>query len=96
MKLKFMKLFFSCFLAIYISAHTLFSKDVLQEYSIKTKGVTIGALVWGLSIAENKYQTSIELKNKGVLSIFYQFSGSYAATGTIKKNSFFPTKYVQS
>ena len=91
-----MKLFFSFFLVVFISTQTLLSREILKEYSIQTKGVTIGSLTWVLKITENKYQISVNLKNKGLLSRFYRFSGSYEALGIIKKNRLFPTKYVQN
>ena len=91
-----MKLFFSCFLVFFISTQTLLSREILKEYSIQTKGVTIGSLTWILKITENKYQISVNLKNKGLLSRFYRFSGSYEALGIVKKNRLFPTSYVQN
>ena len=91
-----MKLFFNCFLIVFISTQALLAKDVSGDYTIKTKGVSIGILSWKLNISENKYKTSIELKNKGFLSGFYKFSGSYSARGKILKNNFFPEKYIQS
>ena len=91
-----MKLFFSFFLVVFISTQTLLSREILKEYSIQTKGVTIGSLTWVLKITENKYQISVNLKNKGLLSRFYRFSGSYEALGIIKKNRLFPTRYVQN
>ena len=95
MILRFMKLFFSFFLVFFLSTQALLSMDILGEYSIKTKGVTIGSLTWNLSITKNDYKTSIELKNKGVFSRFYTFRGNYTAFGKIYKNKFFPTKYIQ-
>ena len=91
-----MKLFFSFFLVVFISTQTLLSREILKEYSIQTKGVTIGGLTWVLKITENKYQISVNLKNKGLLSRFYRFSGSYEALGIVKKNRLFPTSYVQN
>ena len=91
-----MKLFFSFFLVVFISTQTLLSREILKEYSIQTKGVTIGSLTWVLKITENKYQISVNLKNKGLLSRFYRFSGSYEALGIVKKNRLFPTRYVQN
>ncbi len=96
MKLKSMKLFFSCFLVVFISTQTLFSKEIWHEYSIQTKGITIGSLTWSLKIAENKYEISVDLKNKGLFSGFYSFSGSYEAIGIVKENKLFPTRYIQN
>ena len=91
-----MKLFFSFFLIVFVSAQTSFSKEMWQEYSIQTKGITIGNLTWGLKITESKYQISVDLKSKGLLSRLYSFKGSYEAEGMVKKNKLFPTRYIQN
>ena len=91
-----MKLFFSCFLVVFISTQTLSTKEIWQEYSIRTKGITIGSLTWELKITENKYEISVDLKSKGLLSGFYSFNGSYEALGIVKKNKLFPTRYIQN
>ena len=91
-----MKLFFSCFLVVFISTQALLAKEIWQEYSIQTKGITIGSLTWGLKITENKYEISVDLKDKGFFSGFYSFSGNYEALGIVKKNKLFPTRYIQN
>jgi len=90
-----MKLLFSVLLFFLIVGQSLFAQDIKHKYLIKTKGITIGNLTWNLNIAENTYETFIELKNKGFLSKFYSFSGKYSAAGVIKEKIFFPTRYVQ-
>ena len=91
-----MKLFFSCFLVVFISTQALFAKEIWQEYSIQTKGITIGVLTWDLKITKNEYEISIDLKNRGLFSRFYSFNGRYEALGIIKENKLLPTKYIQN
>ena len=91
-----MKLIFNFLLFFTISTQALFAKDLRHKYSIKTKGITIGSLIWELSVDEKTYKTSVELKNKGFLSTFYSFSGKYLAIGKIHKKKIFPEKYIQN
>ena len=90
-----MKLLFSFFLFFLLSSQTLLARDISREYLIKTRGITIGSLIWRLSISEDAYKTSVELKDRGFLSKLYSFSGNYSAEGTINKKIFFPTRYIQ-
>jgi len=91
----FMKWCFSLFILLCCST-TLSSKDIHVEYFVKTKGITIGKLVWNLKITENYYETTIELKEKGFLSGLYDFRGSYATFGKIKNKLLIPSQYSQS
>jgi len=96
MKLMFMKLFFSLFLVLFLSTKVLVAENYNEAYSIKTKGLSIGLLDWSLEILDNKYKIRIYIKNKGVLSGLYKFSGLYESEGTISNSSFLALKYKQS
>ena len=90
-----MKCFFSITFLLFVFSQSLFCKDFNEQYIVKTNGLTIGVLVWELEITENYYKTSIELKNKGIISRFYEFNGNYVAIGKIIKNNLVPLKYTQ-
>ena len=89
-----MKLFFSIIFFFFLSL-PLFSKNFETQYQIKTKGITIGLLTWGLTIKDDAYLTSLYLKNKGFLSALYTFEGKYKAVGKIQNNFLFSKEYNQ-
>ena len=91
-----MKLFFNFFFILFFFSHPLFSKDLYAEYQIKTRGITIGNLVWELEITEDYYKTFVKLNDKGVLSGFYKFKGQYSALGKIQNTILMPMEYNQS
>ena len=66
-----------------------------ENYTVKTKGITIGNLDWQVKLEKDTYTTSINLKNKGPLSLVYKFKGYYEANGKIKKDILVPEKYIQ-
>ena len=89
-----MKLLFSL-VFLFISFETLEAKKVEENYTVKTKGITIGNLDWKVKLEKDTYATSINLKNKGPLSLVYKFKGYYEANGIIKKDILVPKKYIQ-
>ena len=89
-----MKLLFS-FVFLFISFESLEAKKFEESYTVKTKGITIGNLNWQVKIEKDTYTTTINLKNKGPLSLVYKFKGYYKASGVIKKNILVPRKYIQ-
>ena len=89
-----MKLFFSTFLFLILSK-SLFSNEFETQYQIKNRGITIGLLTWDLKIEKDYYETNINLKNMGILSKLYSFSGEYKAVGKIKNNFFISNEYNQ-
>jgi len=93
-QLMYMKLLFSLFF-LFISFESLGAKKIEENYTVKTKGITIGNLDWKVKLEKNTYATTINLKNKGPLSLVYKFKGYYEASGTIKKNILIPEKYIQ-
>ena len=89
-----MKLFFSLFFLIFINK-PLLSNDFEARYQIKTKGITLGFLTWGLKIKDELYKTSLELEGKGFLSVIYDFEGKYSSSGKIIDNFLIPNEYNQ-
>jgi len=91
-----MKLFFSLFLVFLLTTKVLVAENYNGVYSIKTKGLGIGLLDWNLEILDKKYKIKIYIKNKGVLSGIYKFSGLYESEGIISDSSLSALKYKQS
>ena len=89
-----MKLLFS-FIFLFIALESHGAKKVEENYTVKTKGITIGNLYWQVKLEKYTYTTSINLKNKGPLSLVYKFKGYYEASGIIKKNILISEKYIQ-
>ena len=92
--LIYMKLLFS-FIFLFIAFESHGAKKVGENYTVKTKGITIGNLDWQVKLEKDTYTTSINLKNKGPLSLVYKFNGYYEASGIIKKNILISEKYIQ-
>ena len=93
-QLMYMKLLFS-FIFLFISFESLGAKKVEEKYTVKTRGITIGDLDWKVKLEKDAYTTSINLENKGPLSLVYKFKGYYKASGIIKKDILVPEKYIQ-
>ncbi|MDC0037834.1 DUF3108 domain-containing protein, partial [Alphaproteobacteria bacterium] len=89
-----MKLLFS-FIFLFIIFESLEAKKIEENYTVKTKGITIGNLDWQVKLEKDIYTTSINLKNKGPLSLVYKFKGYYEASGIIKNDILVPKKYIQ-
>ena len=89
-----MKLLFS-FVFLFIMFEPLVAKELEENYTVKTKGITIGNLNWQVKLAKDTYITSINLKSKGPLSLVYKFKGFYEASGIIKKDILISEKYIQ-
>ena len=89
-----MKLLFS-FVFLFVAFQPLEAKEVEENYIVKTKGITIGNLYWHVKLEKNIYTTSINLKNKGPLSLIYKFKGYYEASGIIKNDILVPERYIQ-
>ena len=90
----YMKLLFS-FIFLFITFESLEAKKVRENYTVKTKGITIGNLDWQVKLEKDSYTTNINLKNKGPLSLVYKFKGYYEASGIIKKDILISKKYIQ-
>ena len=89
-----MKLLFS-FVFLFVAFQPLEAKEVEENYTVKTKGITIGSLYWHVKLEKNTYTTSINLSNKGPLSLIYKFKGYYEASGIIKNDILVPERYIQ-
>ena len=89
-----MKLLFS-FVFLFVSFVTLEAKEVEKNYTVKTKGITIGNLNWQVKLDKDTYTTSINLNSKGPLSLVYNFKGYYETSGIIQNDILIPNKYIQ-
>ena len=89
-----MKLLFS-FVFLFVSFVTLEAKEVEKNYTVKTKGITIGNLNWQVKLDKDTYTTSINLNSKGPLSLVYKFKGYYETSGIIQNDILVPSKYIQ-
>ena len=93
----FMKLYFSFFIFfVFFASSTLMSKEISAEYNVKTKGLSIGTLIWKIETNEQSYKTLIDLKHRGFITAFYKFKGDYVASGSIIGGSLYPKKYTQN
>ena len=89
-----MKLLFS-FVILFITLVSPEAKEVEKNYTVKTKGITIGNLNWQVKLNQDTYTTSINLKSKGPLSLVYKFKGYYETSGIIQNYILVPSKYIQ-
>ena len=93
----FMKLYFSFFIFfVFFASSTLMSKEISAEYNVKTKGLSIGTLIWKIETNEQSYKTLIDLKHRGFITAFYKFKGDYVANGSIIGGNLYPKKYTQN
>jgi hypothetical protein len=90
-----MKCSFSILLFL-LFAQPTFSEEYSKKYIVKTKGLTIGSLIWKLKIGRTKYESSINLENSGFLGSVYKFSGEYRVFGENKGGELLPTEYFQN
>ena len=89
-----MKLIFSIIFLL-LTPSLLLSNEIESKYTVKTKGVKLGELIWSLKITDNHYKTKIILKDKGLFSQIYGFDGVYTSEGNIKSGILIPVKYKQ-
>tara|TARA_Y100001970_G_C14198621_1_gene839693 strand:+ start:408 stop:1067 length:660 start_codon:yes stop_codon:yes gene_type:complete len=89
-----MKFFFKLIILIFLTNSCL-GQDFSANYTIKTKGLTIGQLYWEIKLFNEGYTTLIKLKNKGFISAFYKFEGKYQTKGRYLNKVFLPSEYNQ-
>ena len=65
------------------------------KYTVSTSGLKIGEFSWSLKIKEGEYNTKVTLKNSGLFSPIYKFTGQYVVSGIIEKNKFKTKEYKQ-
>ena len=94
MKSLFIKLFVVFTLTINVSAVSL-AKELEAFYNVGIGAINIGSLKWIINLEDNNYETSVFLKNKGVVSSIYKFSGEYFSEGSVFNGEFVPSKYKQ-
>ena len=63
------------------------------NYTVEVGEITIGKLDWKIDFDKSKYKTSLFLKNKGLFSGLYKFTGKYFSEGVIVNDQFISNKY---
>ena len=95
-----MKLFLisvSIFFTFILDSNTeSLAKKLESHYKIEFGAINLGSLNWTINIDESSYLTSMILKDKGVFSTLYSFSGKYSSEGKIINGEFVSLKYKQS
>ena len=94
MKFLFNKILILSFFFILFSFYA-FAENKKAEYVIEIGKIDIGKIYWTIDIVGNKYNTSINVENTGLLSGLYSFSGKYSASGNINDGAFISSKYAQ-
>ncbi len=87
--------FFLSFLLFFNFSKNLLAKDLEALYKVELGTINIGSLKWTINIEDDNYKAAMFLKNKGLLSGLYSFSGEYLSEGEIVKGEFFPSMYKQ-
>ena len=72
------------------------AKKIESHYKVEFGAINLGSLNWTINIDESSYLTSIALKDKGVFSALYNFSGKYSSEGKIINGEFVSLMYKQS
>jgi len=94
-----MKLFpikhFLFFLLLLIFSNNVCAKKIEAVYLIELGAINLGVLKWQIEIKDNKYNSEMLLRDRGLLSGLYRFSGTYISYGKFIKNSFVSQKYDQ-
>ena len=83
------------FLLIISFSGKSFSEEFKAIYKIEFGSINIGSLEWIINIEADNFKTNMLLKDRGMLSGLYDFSGEYASEGKIFQNKFFSSKYYQ-
>ncbi len=82
-------------LVIFLMAKVVYANKIDVDYSVSVGGIKIGEFAWYLNINKDEYYSEINLKNSGILSSLYKFSGKYTCSGLIKDNKFLSKDYKQ-
>ena len=69
--------------------------EVQNIYKIEFGSIDIGTMIWTLNNDQEKYISKIILKDRGLLSVLYRFSGEYLSVGYLEKNKFISSSYSQ-
>ena len=93
-RLSYMKLILNSFcIWVFFVCAPVFAENIHKQYIVKTSGIKIGKLDWKIEMSEADYVNEISLKSEGVLSMLYQFNGTYYSTGIIKNKKLKPSNY---
>jgi len=94
MKLLLIKFVLFFTVAFNLSAD-LSAKKLEAFYKIELGIINVGSIKWRIDLDGDSYITSILLKDKGLLSGLYQFTGEYLSEGKILKGEFVSSRYKQ-
>ncbi len=72
------------------------AKKLESLYKIEFGTINLGSLNWTINTDKGSYLTSMVLKDKGIFSTLYKFSGKYTSEGKIINGEFISLKYKQS
>ena len=72
------------------------AKKIESHYKVEFGAINLGSLNWTINIDESSYLTSIALKDRGIFSTLYNFSGKYSSEGKIINGEFVSLLYKQS
>ncbi len=95
MKLLLINLFIF-FLLVFNLPKSLPAKELDAHYKIEWGSINIGSLKWSFNLEGNNYNTSMHLRDMGLLSGLYRFSGNYLSEGKILDGEFVSSRYKQS
>ena len=94
MKLLLIK-FVLFFTVVFNLSADLSAKKLEAFYKIELGIINVGSIKWRIDLDGDSYITSILLKDKGLLSGLYQFTGEYLSEGKILKGEFVSSRYKQ-
>ena len=94
--MKLLLINFSVYLTLILSFATdLSAKKLEAHYKVEFGPINIGSLKWMINLNDDTYLTSVYLKDKGLFSGLYNFSGEYLSEGKILNGEFVSSKYKQ-
>ena len=94
MKLLLIK-FVLFFTVVFNLSADLSAKKLEAFYKIELGIINVGSIKWRIDLDGDSYITSILLKDRGLLSGLYQFTGEYLSEGKILKGEFVSSRYKQ-
>jgi hypothetical protein len=95
MKLLLIKFFILLFITLYLPSGGVLGKELKALYKVEFGSLNIGSLKWEIYIDSNNYKTTIFLKDRGMFSGLYDFTGKYLSEGIFLNNEFISYKYNQ-
>lgn len=84
------------FIFIFFFIECINAKEISSSYKIEVGSLNVGTLKWKIDINKDNYKILIQLKNKGLITSLYKFSGEYHSEGKIVDGFFISNKYIQN